>query len=273
MMLSFKLLLVVLFFIILLTLILKKNKFGNIDEIEDVITSYKQDKIPNEIINNKLRNVKDPYKSIILEPYGCFANLENKFFIKKINRNNREKTFDSAIVIEPEKLEQGFYDLLKKVKENGYTQFANKINDKLKKLGWDDITIQEIGILAKYAGYDYLSIYKAGLHEKGRVYLTYSPPMDLHNITGVFSEEKYKNSLSSSDLPGYTLTPKLNNYTNESENDTSKELSCGFPCLPNNKPDTFVDSNGVTRQYMCGSVGYPTIKTHSRYAVYKINLI
>ena len=97
--------------------------------------------------------------------------------------------------------------------------------------------------------------------------------MNIHNTTGVFSDEKYKNSLSSSDLPNYTLTPRLNNYTNELENDTSKELSCGYPCLPFNKPDTFVDSQGVTRQYMCGSVAYPTIKTPSRYAVYEIKLI
>jgi hypothetical protein len=32
---------------------------------------------------------------------------------------------------------------------------------------------------------------------------------------------------------------------------------------------TFVE-NGITKQYMCGSVGYPDIKTPPRFAVYHI---
>ena len=67
----------------------------------------------------------------------------------------------------------------------------------------------------------------------------------------------------------YTLTPSLNNYTNETEKAPGKELSCGYPCMPNGKPETFVENN-VVKQYMCGSVGFPTIKTPSRFAVYKI---
>jgi hypothetical protein len=41
-----------------------------------------------------------------------------------------------------------------------------------------------------------------------------------------------------SDLPGYTLTPKLGNYTNEDLKEPGKELSCGYPCLKENKPVT-----------------------------------
>ena len=78
-----------------------------------------------------------------------------------------------------------------------------------------------------------------------------------------------ENNYTVSDLPNYTLTPKLNNYTNEEEKAPGKEMSCGYPCLPNNKPLTFVE-NGITKQYMCGSVGYPDIKTPPRFAVYKI---
>ena len=65
------------------------------------------------------------------------------------------------------------------------------------------------------------------------------------------------------------LTPKLNNYTNEEEKAPDKELSCGYPCLSDGDPEIFND-NDTKRQYMCGSVGYPNIKTQIRFAVYKI---
>jgi len=267
-------LILVLILVILFFCFYRQLNFGNVQEdTEDIIAYTKKNKAPDSALNKKIKEIKDPYKSIKLEPYGCFSNLEQKFFLKKINRNTHEKVFDSGITIEPDKLEQGFSDLITEVKIHGYSDFANKMNDKLKKVGWNNITIQEIGILGKYAGYDYLTIYKIGLNEKGRVYLSYSPPMELHNTTGIFSDEKYNANLSSSDLPNYTLTPELNNYTNDSENEKGKEIGCGFPCLPFDKPDTFVDSKGITRQYMCGSINYPTIKTPPRYAVYEIKLI
>jgi hypothetical protein len=58
-------------------------------------------------------------------------------------------------------------------------------------------------------------------------------------------------------------------YTNENENASGKELSCGYPCFKDKKPDTFIE-NGVEKQYMCGSITFPTIKTPPRYAVYQI---
>jgi hypothetical protein len=83
------------------------------------------------------------------------------------------------------------------------------------------------------------------------------------------SSSEYNQNVSKSDLPKYTLTPKLNNYTNEEENAAGKEFSCGYPCLPGGNPMTFTE-NGVTKQYMCGSVAYPNIRTPPRFAVYKI---
>ena len=107
------------------------------------------------------------------------------------------------------------------------------------------------------AGYNYLSVYKINETTRGKIYLSYSPPMD----------ELMDNKLTKSEK--YTLTPVLNKYTNELEKAPEKELSCGYPCMSGDKPETFVE-NGVVKQYMCGSAGYPTIKTPSRFAVYKI---
>ena len=76
-----------------------------------------------------------------------------------------------------------------------------------------------------------------------------------------YTDKKYNSELTKSDLPGYTLTPALNNTT---------ELICGFPCTANGKKQTFKDSSGNERQYMCGSTTYPDIKTPPRFTVYKI---
>jgi hypothetical protein len=93
----------------------------------------------------------------------------------------------------------------------------------------------------------------------------------MYKYSSNFSNEEFNSILSDSDLPDYTLTPKLNNYRNEDSDNEEKELACGFPCITNGKPETFIDPKGIVRQYMCGSVNYPTIKTSERYAVYKVN--
>lgn len=122
--------------------------------------------------------------------------------------------------------------------------------------------------MGKLAGYNFISVSKNDVSDKEgfSMYLTYSPPTvssAIYKYGYDFTDAAFDSIVTESDLPEYSLTPKIN----------SKGLKCGFPCLINDKPDTFVDSSGVERQYMCGSLNYPTLKTPERFAVYKIDVI
>ena len=88
---------------------------------------------------------------------------------------------------------------------------------------------------------------------KKQIFFSYSPPL-------------YSNSVLEPDLP-FTLTPPLNGYTDEIENASGKELSCGYPC---SYKDGKLQITPDGKQYMCGSIVHPTIKTPPRYAVYQI---
>jgi hypothetical protein len=209
------------------------------------------------------------YKDIRLEPYGCFSNLEEKFFLKNLNPYSKDNVYDSGIIISETNSDNDVKKLITKVINNGYDNYGFHILNKYESIpdAYQNISILELAILGKLAGYNYLSIYKINLNTRGKVYLTYSPPLD-KALDYNYTNDEYNKTLSVPDLP-YTLTPKVGNYTNEVENAPGKELSCGYPCLPFNKPMIFND-NGVEKQYMCGSVGFPTIKTQPRFSVYKI---
>jgi hypothetical protein len=210
------------------------------------------------------------YKDITIEPYGCFSSLDEKFFLKQMNPYNNKNIFDSGIIISEDKRTDDMRELIQQVINNGFDQYGYSMLHKYDNDpdGYSkNMNIKEIAVLGKLAGYNYLSVYKLDENTRGKIYLTYSPPMDKqlgYNTT----KEEYTRNLTQSENT-YTLTPKLNNYTNEQEKAPGKELSCGYPCLPYNKPMTFVEK-GITKQYMCGSVGYPDIKTPPRFAVYQI---
>jgi hypothetical protein len=209
------------------------------------------------------------YKDIGIEPYGCFSNLEEKFFLSQINPYAKNNVYDSGIIISENNTDTDVKNLIATVINNGYDNYGFHILNKYEGIpeAYQNISIKEIATLGKLAGYNYLSIYKINLNTRGKIYLTYSPPLD-RELDFTVTQDQYNAAVSKPDL-NYTLTPKVNNYTNEVENAPGKELSCGYPCLPFNKPMTF-DDNGVEKQYMCGSVGFPTIKTQPRFSVYKI---
>ena len=250
-------------FIILITGIFVVKTYSSVNKKNETVTDKVTDKvIDNGIIKPNINNLSEFYKDIKLQPYGCFSSLDEKFFKKHLNIYNN--TYDSLLVINENNTEADIKNLVLKVINNGYDIYGFKILHKYDAIenGYKKISIQEIAILGKLAGYNYLSIYKINLNTRGKIYLSYSEPMD--QLTN-----KNEN-ITKSDLPKHTLTPKLNNYTNEEEKAENKELSCGYPCLPDGKPETFKDPDGTIRQYMCGSVGYPNIKTPTRFAVYKI---
>jgi hypothetical protein len=227
-----------------------------------IIIFYNSFNVKQPEIKNEFNLVQKPsayqlteyYKDIKLQPYGCFSELDEKFFQKQLNIYTN--SYDSLLIINDDTADIDIKALVAKVLDNGYDIYAFKILHKYQS-GYQKISIEEIGILGKLAGYNYLSVYKINKSTRGKVYLSYSPPMD------ELTDGKLTKSLD------YTLTPGLNNYTNETEKAPGKELSCGYPCMLDDKPETFVE-NGKIKQYMCGSVGFPTIKTPSRFAVYKI---
>jgi len=242
---------ITLFFIILFIVIIMYNVNVNVNV--NKTPNVNENKSTNKIIIKKPYDLTENIKDIKLQPYGCFNNLDEKFFQKQMNPYT--DFIDSLVIINND---NDIKALIAKVMNNGYDIYAFKIINKYKD-DYKNISVEEIAILGKLSGYNYLSIYKINKNTRGKIYLSYTPPMDgLSN-----------NKFSESDISDYTLTPKLNNYTNEIEKTPGKELSCGYPCLSDNKPETFIQK-GVTKQYMCGSVGYPTIKTPTRFAVYKI---
>ena len=207
------------------------------DTIDDIL-SYQGGS--SDIAEKQKRSlITNPDKDIKLEPYGCFSNLEEKFFYKKMNPYSKLKIFDSGIILN-ENID--YVDLLEQVKSNGFVDYSNKIIKKYPDL--TKISLQEISALALLAGYSYISIYKNNPTEHGKVYLTYSPPMNKHNIYGWFNDKEYKKNLTSPDLPNHSLT--------RGSGDT-----CGYPCNGNDN-------------YMCGSIVYPNIKTPPQFAVYRI---
>lgn len=209
-------------------------------------------------------DLTDIYKDISIQPYGCFSSLDEKFFLKQINPYTNR--IDSGIIISENKISD-IHDLINQVMDNGFDEYANKMFNKYSSND-KNIDIKEIATLGKLAGYNYLSIYKLNENNRGKIYLTYSPPMN-DDLEFNYTQEEYNKNVAKPDLPDHTLTPKLNNYTNEKEKSVGKELSCGYPCLPNGKPLTF-NEKGVTKQYMCGSVAFPDIKTPPRFSVYRI---
>jgi len=249
--------LIILMGTILLISFKKLNKSN--DSVVD-ITNYRP----------SISDLSEIYKDITIEPYGCFTNIEDKFFLKQINRYRTDKVFDSGMIIDENQVNKDMNTLIDKVLKNGYNIFSNHIINKYNG-EYKHIDMIDLGGLAKLAGYNYFTIFKLSEHERHTIYLTYSPPMD-STLPLNYNQQDYNSSLSKSDLPNYTLTPKAGNFANENNLTPEKELSCGFPCYVNGTDElqVFTDSKGVERNYMCGSAVYPTIKTAPRYAVYKI---
>lgn len=219
---------IIIFVILILMLILIFYMKSNF-EVEDILTYPYFD--ADKKTKQNIMMIKNPDSDIKLEPYGCFEDLSNNFFLKKMNPF-KENEFDSGMVITDE---NSFKEVQNKVKENG---FVYPITTSFK-----DTPLQKIAALAVLSGYSYLSVFSnEGSYFK--IYLTYSPPMDKHNIYGNYSDKEYKRNLSKIDFPDYKL---INN---------GKDEICGYKCK---------DSD-----YACGSINYPGIKTLPRVAVYKL---
>jgi len=218
----------------------------------------KQDLYCPIVIKPSFDTIADTIGSIDIKPVGCYTNIKGLFFTSCINPYSTSKIQDSGIFIS--NYPNDMVTLIKRVIDNGYDLYGNKILNKYNSTDYSDLDLLEIATLGYLTGYRFMSIYKTDNSNFKQIFFSYSQPMNSNETLNDFAKP---------DLNGYTLTPKLNGYRNENENSPEKELSCGFPCLKNGKAITFKEGD-VTKQYMCGSVVYPTIKTPPRYAVYEI---
>jgi len=221
------------------------------------------------ILKNKPSNTSltDIFGDIGIVPYGCFTNIKDEFFRSCINPYSKTKIPDGGIFIS--NYPQDMVQLINNVITNGYNLYGHNLMSKYSGTNYDNLHVQEIATLAKLNGYNYISIYEE--NENGtpaalnggstkKIFISYSPPM---------IDTQSSENVAKSDLPDYTLTPLLGKYRNEENTDKSLQLSCGYPCMSNGKPETF-NKDGKEYQYMCGSTAYPSVKTPSRYAVYQI---
>ena len=183
-----------------------------------ISTQFKTPVNENVVLKPHRTDVTEIYKDIYLEAYGCFSVLEEKFFAEKVIGNK----IDAGLILSND---NDIKQLVEHVIQLGYDVYGyniiNKYNNK-----YNDVNIIELGILGKLAGYNYLSVYKFDEKRRGKVYLTYSPPME-QTLPFDVSGNVYNENLSKSDLPKFTLTPGLNKYTNENEKAEGKELACG----------------------------------------------
>jgi hypothetical protein len=235
---SENLIILIIFFIIIILFGFLHENFTN-NSIDDLI-SYKGGSSDLEA-KKKISLITNPDNDIKIVPYGCFSNFDNLFFYKKINPYSDIKVFDSGTILNTK---NDYIDLLNNVSKNGFSDYSTSIKNKYPDL--TNISIQEIASLALLGGYQYISVYKTDVDNIGKVFLTYSPPMNKHNIVGWFSEEEYNEYLTSSDLPNDKLTGVK-----------PGDSTCGYQC-------------SSSSDYYCGSVNYPNIKTFPKLAVYKI---
>jgi hypothetical protein len=219
-------LLIILFFIILL-LIKQWSPFT--ENVSDVLTYTETSS--DAYTKKKIKLITNPDKDIKLQPLGCFYNLDEKFFYKKINPFAKIKEFNSLFVVQND---SDFSNLIEEVKNNGFSNYIDTLDK-----NYNNLTLQQLAVLGVFAGYNYISLYKKNESEYGKIYLSYSPPMDRHNIYGNFTQKEYNQSLLKPDLPKEALVKE-----------------CGFSCKDPG--------------YMCGSANHPNIKNTPRFAVYQM---
>ena len=97
--------------------------FKKLNKSEDKITD-------NKIYRPSISDLSEIYKDILVEPYGCFTNIDDKFFLKQINRYRTDKVFDSGMIIDENQVNKDMNTLIDKVLKNGFNIFANHIINK-----------------------------------------------------------------------------------------------------------------------------------------------
>ena len=222
--------------LITIYLIIKGIGGSNFGENIDDLLSYQHKEADKEFI--KFVKNKNP-SDITVTPYGCFKNIDERFFIRKLNPFSDIKTFNSVFVISENSMEKDFKTLFDQITKNGFGEYINNFKNNF------NFTLHQLGVLCLYSGYSYISMFKTSLDGKMRIYFSYSPPLNKENIFEQFNQKEYNKYLLKSDLPNYSL-----------KNSSSGE-KCGYQCT---------DSD-----YYCGSINYPLITSPATFAVYSVS--
>lgn len=229
----------VLILLLLITIYLIKNGISNFAENIDDLLSYKNKESDKEFVK-MVKNKKESDIKII--PYGCFKDIEQRFFIRKLNPFSNVKEFNSVFVISENSTSSDFKNLFNQIKQNGFESYINSLQNKYKDSF--NFTLKELGLLCLYSGYSYMSIITTSPKGNRRIYFSYSPPMNKENIFGQFNEDEYNKYVLKGDI-NYQL------YSSSGSN------LCGYECIND-------------KNYGCGSVNYPLIKSPVTVAVYKV---
>jgi hypothetical protein len=187
---------------------------------------------------------------IDIKPVGCFININDTFFTSCINPYSKESVQDSGISVN--NFPEDILTVIKRVINNGYDLYGNKILNNYRGTDYSQLKIIELATLGYLCGYKFISITNES--SKNKVFFSYSQPLS-----------RSDGAPGKPDLP-FKLMTKVNGYTNEVENAPNKDLICGIICLQNGKPQT----DNFNSIYTCGSTLYPNITTPPRYSVYEI---
>jgi hypothetical protein len=174
-----------LFLVILIiwALVQRNSHFVETGNIDDILSYQKGSS--DLLFKKHIKKIDDLSTDVRLEPVGCFTDIFNKFFLRKINPFSAKKEFDSGITI----TNQADYDrVIEIITQNGFGDF-NFPKD------YKKASFKKLATLALFAGYSYISAYN------GTYYFTYSPPMERYNITGNFSDSEIKEYSSKSEYP------------------------------------------------------------------------
>jgi hypothetical protein len=235
-------------FILLISIYIVNNLSG-LQNIDDLI-NYPDTQKDITFVNTT-KNIKDINRDITLEQVGCYKNISDKFFLRKINPFAKTKTFDSVLVVSDQK---DYETLFNAISNNGFVDFINFIKKKYTPDTYKNISMQELAALGRFAGYSYISIYRTSNNGPSRIYFTYSQPL-ISEITS-----------TQSNLDKFKAPPDFPNYNVISKNKDDPD-SCGYQCT---NPDGSPQVNGLNGIYNCGSINYKNIKSPITVSVYKI---
>ena len=188
---------------------------------------------------------RESVNGVDIVPVGCYINILDYYFLSCVNPYSSDNSLpDNGLTIS--KYPEDVVSLINQANQNGYTELANSILNKYSG-DYTGLTISDFGLLGYLCGYKFMSI--TNNENRNTVFFSYSAPL------------KNQKSATKPDLP-FTLRPTINNSTNEVDNIEGREISCGNVCVPETSSDG--------KNYTCGSILYPTIRTPPRYSVYKL---
>ena len=222
----------ILFLILVLVYLCTRSKKSQLENINDDCPLIFDNPTQRETVN-----------SVDVVPVGCYINILDYYFLSCVNPYSSDNSLpDNGLTIN--KYPDDVISVINQASRNGYTELADSILTKY--TDYSRVTINDFGLLGYLCGYKFMSITN---NENNVVFFSYSAPL------------KNQKTPAKPDLP-FTLRPSINNSTNEVDNIEGRELSCGNVCVPETSSDG--------KNYTCGSILYPTIRTPPRYSVYKL---